>query len=239
MTEGALAGRRAWIAGGGSGIGAAAAMALSARGCETALSGRNADRLTVTAAKITEAGGTAWSMPLDVADSDAVHHVSGQVGPVDILVASAGINVVHRTLAELTPSDWRQVMGANLDGAFNLTRAVLPGMRGRGGGLIVLISSWTGWRFEAVGGAAYTASKRALGALAEAINAEEGSHNVRATCLYPAETDTAVLDTRPIPPSPERRARMLKAADIGSIVATLAGLPPHVCVNELGSGPIN
>ena len=119
-----------------------------------------------------------------------------------------------------------------------MVRPALAGMRSRGGGLVVVVSSWIGWRFEPVAGSGYAASKRALGALAEVINAEEGVNGIRATHLCPAETDTEVLDTRSNPPPPEERERMLRADDIGRLVAFLATCPAHMCVNEIVVSPV-
>lgn len=237
MSKGSLAGRRAWITGGGSGIGAAIACALAAEGAAVTVSGRREEALRSTVAAIQGEGGSALALPLDVADASSVQSAVQGLGHADILVACAGSNVVRRRLSVLDAEGWRQVMGANLDGAFNAVRAVLPEMRLNGGGLIVLVSSWAGWRFEPVAGAAYSASKRALGALAEAISAEEGANGIRATCLCPAETDTDVLDTRPNPPTPEQRSTMLQAADIAAVVVALARLPARICINELVISP--
>lgn len=237
MKEKPLKEKRAWIIGAGSGIGAAAARALAGDGAATVLSGRRAEALAHTAAQIEGAGGRAQQEPLDVADAAACNRLAANIGSVDVLVMSAGTNVKRRSLRELSTADWTAVTGTNLGGAFNVVQAVLPGMRERGGGLIIIVSSWIGWRHEPVAGVSYSASKRALGALTETINAEEGASGIRATCLCPAETDTEVLDTRPMPPSAEVRALMLKADDVGRVVAFLASCPPHMCVNEVVVSP--
>src|SRR5690606_2701252 len=132
-----------------------------------------------------------------------------------ILIYSSGTNVAQRSLGTISREGWNTVVNVNLNGAFNAVHSVLPCMRARGGGLVVIISSWAGWRLEPVAGAAYSTTKRGLLALSEVINIEEGPNGIRSTCLCPAEVDTEVLNTRPVPPTAEARARMLQPADIG------------------------
>lgn len=232
-----LAGRTAWVIGGGSGLGAASALALGAAGAEVVVSGRRADALGRTGARIEAAGGRARALPLDVVAAGAVEGAMAEIGTADILVYSSGTNVPRRSFKDIAVPDWRAVLDVNLDGAFRAVHAVLPGMRARGGGVIVIISSWVGWRLEAVAGAAYSASKRALLALTEVVNLEEGGNGVRATCLCPAEVDTEVLNTRPVPPSEEIRGKMLRAEDIGRLVGFIAAAPPHMCLNEIVVSP--
>lgn len=238
MDDPELLNKRCWMSGAGSGIGAAAARALAAKGAEVVLSGRRREALERTLAQIEAQGGRAILAPLDVSDAAACARVAESHGPFDIVVASAGTNVPKRRLAELTADSWQKVVDTNLSGALHLVRTALPGMRERGGGLVVLVSSWIGWRLEPVAGAAYSASKRALGALAEIVNVEEGPHGIRATHFCPAETDTEVLDSRPVPPPPEERARMLRADDLGGLIAYIAACPPHLCINELVVSPV-
>lgn len=238
MSGQGLQGQRCWITGGGSGIGAAAARSLAAAGAEVVVSGRRREALERTAGEIERLGGRCQIAPLDVADAAACDAVMTAQGPFDIVVASAGLNVKQRRLEDIVAADWQQVIDVNLSGAFNVVRTALPGMRSKGGGLVVVISSWIGWRLEPVGGAAYAASKRALGALTEIINVEEGPNGIRATHLCPAEANTEVLDSRPVPPPPEVRAKMLAPDDIGRVIAFLANCPPSVCINELVLSPV-
>lgn len=238
MNEPELRSKRCWITGAGSGIGAAAARSLATAGAEIVLSGRRREALERTAGEIEQLGGRCRIAPLDVADAAACDEVMATHGPFDIVVASAGLNVKQRRLEEIVAGDWQQVVDVNLSGTFNVVRTALPGMRGNGGGLVVVISSWIGWRLEPVAGAAYAASKRALGALTEIINVEEGPHGIRATHLCPAETNTEVLDSRPVPPPPEVRAKMLAPDDIGRVIAFLATCPASMCINELVVSPV-
>lgn len=226
----------AWIIGGGSGIGRAAAQALASSSDHVVVSGRRQAELDAVADAIREAGGAASALPLDVSDdravSDAAAAIARDRGPIRTLVFSAGTNVANRFWADVTPADIGHVMDVNVQGAVRAAHAVLPGMRD-GGGLIVLVSSWAAWRFSPGAGAAYSMSKTVLGVLAETINAQERLAGVRATHLCPGEVETDILDTRPNPPSAAARELMLRPADVGDAIAWIAAQPARVCINEL------
>lgn len=233
-----LSGKTAWILGGGSGLGAAAAEDLAAQGARVVISGRRVDVLDRTVKRIVGTGGNASAIPVDVLDGSQIEVAAATIGPVDILVYSSGTNVPRRRLVELDGGDWDRIVDVNLNGALHCVQAVLPGMRERGFGTVVVISSWAGWRMEPVAGVAYSATKHALPALCETINIEEGPNGIRATCLMPAEANTEVLDTRANPPSAEAREKMLRAADIGEIIGYVASAPAGVCFNQIVMSPV-
>jgi NADP-dependent 3-hydroxy acid dehydrogenase YdfG len=156
-----------------------------------------------------------------------------ELGPLDIVVNSAGINVARRTMAELDPADFDRVMSINCTGLYNVLRAVLPGMRQRRQGLVVNISSIAGKRALALAGPAYCASKFAATALGTAVGLEERPNGIRITNIYPGEVDTPILEQRPVPVPAEKKARMVHPADIGACVVALAKLPANVIVPEL------
>ena len=232
-----LAGQRAWITGGGTGIGAASARALAQAGAEVIVSGRRAAPLADVVTAISEAGGTARAVPLDVGDAQAVAEAAQEIGPVDILLANAGLNVPNRAMGKITTPDWDQVVNVNLSGMFYPSQAVLPGMRAQGGGVLILISSWAGHYAGKLTGAAYNATKRAVIALGESINAEEGGQGIRATVIMPGEVATDILKSRPTPPSQKEQDRMLQADDLAATVRFVAEMPPHVCLNEILIAP--
>jgi NADP-dependent 3-hydroxy acid dehydrogenase YdfG len=233
-----LEGKIAWVTGAGTGIGASAAAALAAEGMHVVLSGRRAEPLEAVAAGI---GANAEIAPLDVADQAAVQGVAETIlarhGRIDVLVASAGVNVKSRNWHNLTPADWDRVVRIDLDGAFYCAHAVLPAMRRQGEGLIINISSWAGRYISAVTGPAYTAAKHGLNAMTESINLEYGIHGVRACAICPGEVSTPILEQRPVPVSAAERARMVQPEDCGAIVAFVAKLPERVCINELTVSP--
>lgn len=227
-----LTGKTAWITGGGTGIGEAGARALADAGCRVVISGRRIGPLEALAAEI---GGEA--LALDVADAAAVEAAVAEIGPVDILVASAGTNVPKRAMEQVEVGGWDRVIDVNLNGIFYAARAVLPGMRETGDGVLMLVSSWAGRYATRLTGAAYNASKHAVVALSESINIEEGTHGIRSTVIMPGEVATEILKTRPVPPSKEQMARMLQAEDLGATIRFVAGMPPRACINEILISP--
>ena len=231
-----LKGKVAWITGAGSGIGEGAAIALADAGMTVVLSGRRADKLADVAQKT---GGEVLS--LDVADKSAVRKtvetIIARHSRIDVLVSSAGMNVKNRNWKYLTMEDWDQVVRVDLDGAFYCAQAVLPHMIAQQDGLIINISSWAGKHVGAVTGPAYSAAKFGMNAMNESINIEAGIHGVRAVAFCPGEVATPILDSRPVPPSAEDRARMVQPEDCGETIRFLAMLPKHVCINELTISP--
>jgi NADP-dependent 3-hydroxy acid dehydrogenase YdfG len=232
-----LEGKRAWVTGAGSGIGRAGAEALAAAGAHVVLSGRRREQLDEVAAVIRGEGGAAEAQPLDVADRAAVERVAAAIGPVDILVNSAGVNTPKRFWRELRAEEWERVVRTNLDGTTYCILAVLPGMRAKGGGVVINISSWAG-RFDTqFTGAAYNASKFGVSALTATLNMEEGANGIRACVVCPGEVATPILETRPIPPSQEEMARMVQPEDMGRLIRFIAETPAHVVLNEIVVSP--
>ncbi|MCR9259100.1 MAG: SDR family oxidoreductase [Pseudomonadaceae bacterium] len=233
-----LAGKVAWITGAGTGIGEAAAIALSEAGMQVILSGRRLEKLESVAASC---AGKSRIEVLDVADKDAVVAVADRIvaeyGRIDVLVASAGINVKNRNWHNVTYEDWDRVIRIDLDGAFYCCKAVLPTMKAQGDGLIINISSWAGKHVGVVTGPAYTAAKHAMNAMNESLNMEACQDGVRACAMCPGEVATPILDNRPIPVSEEDRAQMVQAEDCGEVIRFLAQLPAHVCINDLTISP--
>lgn len=173
----------------------------------------------------------------DVAKRDDVaglfEWARGELGAVDILVNSAGINVAKRSMADLDPADWDKLIQVNATGAYNCIREALPQMRERRDGLIVNISSVAGIRAGLLGGVAYNASKFAMSALSLTVGDEEKENGIRLTSIYPGEVETPILDERPVPVSAEHRARILQPEDLAAAVLMVASLPPRARVPEL------
>jgi NADP-dependent 3-hydroxy acid dehydrogenase YdfG len=231
-----LTGKIALVTGGGSGIGLGIALALAREGCQVVVCGRDADRLRRAAAEF-DGRPPILPRPCDVARreqvGELVRGVETELGAIDVLVNSAGVNVARRSIAELAPDDWDRMLAVNATGAFNMIHAVLPGMRRRDSGLIVNISSIAGKRAMELAGPGYCASKFALSALGTAVALEERAHGIRVTNVYPGEVDTPILEQRPTPVPPERRAEMVRPEDVAACVVTVARLPDRVQVPEL------
>lgn len=104
-------------------------------------------------------------------------------------------------------------------------------------GLVINISSWAGKYTSLLTGPAYSAAKHAMISMTESFNMENGIHGVRACAICPGEVDTPILDNRPVPVSADERAKMVQSEDCGEIIAFIAQLPSHVCINELTVSP--
>ena len=231
-----LAGKTALVTGGATGIGEAIAVALAKEGCRVAIAGRRAEQLGTAAANWTGQP-PLLTHTVDVTDRDSVAKLFAwaktELGSIDILVNSAGINTPKRTLGDMPPETWDQVMQINATGPYNCMLEVLPQMRERKDGLIINIGSISGKRASMLGGVAYCASKFALTALSTAAGLEEGKHGIRVTAIHPGEVDTPILEGRLSPPGPEHRARILRPEDVAAAALMVALLPPRAHVAEL------
>ena len=230
-----LAGKRVLVTGGGSGIGAGCALALAAEGCRVAVSGRNEAKLREAAALFKGSPGILTRVA-DIGDRDDVERLfawaNKELGGVDILVHSAGVNVRKREMHELSGDDWDYIMRVNATGAYNCMHAVLPHMTERRDGLILLITSVAGIRASTLGGVAYSASKFAMSALGLTVAREVKDLGVRITNLYPGEVETPLLNDRPVKVPPEHRAKILQPEDVAAAVVMIAKLTPRANVSE-------
>lgn len=229
-----MSGRLAWVTGGSSGIGFASAKRLAELGWRVAVSGRDLERLQAAARDI---GPGALPVAVDVTDAAAMRTVAAELvataGPIDALVANAGANVARRAWGEVSPEDFSRVVEANLVGVFNSIDAVLPTLRGNGGGRVVVISSFAGWHVTPQPGPAYTASKLALSGLVASLNMAEMRNGVTATLLCPGEVATPAMARRDPPPPAAALARMLQPEDVAAAVGYVLQQPDRVAINEL------
>lgn len=232
-----LTGQVAWVTGAGTGIGESSAVKLAEAGCKVVLSGRRAEPLERVAGAIEAAGGEVVVEPLDVSVQEDVGAVVDRTverfGRIDIGVFSAGINVKDRNWPVVSTEGWDQVIGIDLNGAFYCCHAVLPVMRGQGGGLIINISSMAAKGVSPLTGPAYIAAKHAMNAMTASLLVEERNNGIRATAICPGEVATPILEQRPVPVSDEDKARILQSEDLGQLVLFVAQQPPSVTLNEV------
>lgn len=225
----------ALVTGGGSGIGLGIAQALAAEGCRVAIAGRSEATLK-SAAESNADLAIRWKT-CDVTDrqrvADLFRWLTQELGPADVLVNSAGINVANRMMANVDPAEFERVLAINTTGTFHCIHAALPAMREKKSGLIVNVVSIAGKRSMVLAGAPYCVSKFAQGAIGTFVGLEESENGIKVTNIFPGETNTPIVDKRPTPPLPEQRARMLQPEDIAACVVTVAKLPPRAIVPEL------
>ena len=228
----------AWITGSGSGIGENAAIKLSALGMKVILSGRDKNKLKLTADKCKNETSI---KPLDVANNKKVEQTLKEIiekyTNIDVLINSAGINVEQRDWDVINKNDWDNIFQTNVNGLFYCCKSVLPYMKVKQDGLIINISSWAGKEVSLLSGVTYTSSKHAVNAMTETINMKYCNLGIRACALCPGEVATPILDKRPKKLSIEQKNKMLQPDDLGDTIAFLCQMPKHVCINQLIISP--
>jgi NAD(P)-dependent dehydrogenase (short-subunit alcohol dehydrogenase family) len=170
--------RRALVTGGASGLGAATADRL-----------RNDDIEVVTLDR-----DPAADVVVDITDADGVLKAVAAMGPIDILINSAGIVGPNLPLWEVPPTDWARTFAVNVQGTFHVCRAVVPGMVERGWGRIVNFSSMAG-KDGNPNLSAYSASKAAVIALTKSLGKELATTGVLVNAIAPAVIDTPMNAT--------------------------------------------
>ena len=235
-----LSGQNALVIGGGSGMGAATALALADSGAQVAVSGRRQAKLQEIIKEAPQ-GTFLKDYAADVSDRDSLAALfdwyDSNFPSLDIFVNAAGVNIPDRAMEDLSPDDWDKVIEINLTGAYDCLRLALERMRPRKDGLVVMINSVSGKRSNPLGGVAYNASKFGMTALGACVAEEERENGIRITNLFPGEVNTPILDQRPVPPTEEHRAGILQPEDIAAAVLMLAKLDSRAHVPELVMKP--
>jgi NAD(P)-dependent dehydrogenase (short-subunit alcohol dehydrogenase family) len=189
-----MPGKSVLITGTSTGIGRAAAEMLAAKGYRVIASMRTPSKGDDLAATARSNGWDLAIVPLDVRDDASVQSALKQAGEIDVLVNNAGFEV-WGPIEEMTVEDVKDQFETNVYGPFRLISAVLPGMRKRGSGVIVNVSSVAG-RVGAPLNGLYAASKFALEALSETVHYETGHFGVRCHIIEPGGVDTPFPDNR-------------------------------------------
>jgi 2-hydroxycyclohexanecarboxyl-CoA dehydrogenase len=229
-----LEGRVAVVTGAGRGIGAAIASALAASGAAVVVWDLDGGRAGEVAGRLTEEHGVraAWRR-VDVSDGaaveDAVESAEAEVGPIDVLVNNAGIDVIGRFL-ESDEASWDRVIAVNLKGTITTCHRVVRRMVERGSGRVVNVGSDAG-KVGSSGEAVYSATKGGVIAFTKTLAREVASAGVTVNCICPGPTDTALLAqlgeyNRRLYDSLARSiplGRIAQPAEIAPVVVFLAG----------------
>ena len=184
MAEQDLAGRRALVTGGASGIGLACAHEFASRGAHVIIADLNADAARDASAAV---GGEPWVV--DLGDTKALDDLTLDV---DILVNNAGIQRVA-PITEFDPDAFRLIVRLMLESPFLLIRAALPAMYERGWGRVINISSAHGLRASAFK-SAYVSAKHGLEGLSKVTALEGAPHGVTSNCINPAYVRTPLVE---------------------------------------------
>ncbi|HEX6981013.1 MAG TPA: SDR family NAD(P)-dependent oxidoreductase [Alphaproteobacteria bacterium] len=141
-------------------------------------------------------GSDAYPIAFDVSKYNqveaAVRRIEAEIGPVDVLVNNAGI-LSNNKVADTTPDEWHRVLAVNLDGAFYLSKLILPGMKARRWGRIVNTCSFAMKSGGLTAGTAYTTSKGALQALTFSLARESVEYGVTVNGIAPAYVKTPMV----------------------------------------------
>ena len=213
-----IAGRRAVVTGGGSGIGRACAEALAAAGAEVIAVDRDPSAL---------AGTGLAAESCDISDEAEVTELARHAGACDILVNAAGI-IRPGALSEVDIADWNALIAVNLTGYLLISRAFAQGMAARGSGSLVHVASISGTHAQANSGA-YSASKAALIVMSQQLALELGPQGIRSNTVSPGMVRTPMTEEYYLAPGvAERRdkavpvGRVATPDDIADVIVFLA-----------------
>ena len=222
----ALDGKIALITGASRGIGRACAAALAKAGADIAVNYLiREDKAKETLAMVEGIGKRTVPVPGDVSRAGEVERIVEEVerrlGPVDILVNNAGI-AIQKPFDQITEEDWDRTLTVNLKSAFLLTRAVLPGMRARGFGRIINISSGAA-RTGGVIGPHYAASKAGLHGLTHGYASLLAKEGITVNSVAPSIIATDMIADHPkINPAIVPMGRFGNPAEVAAVVVMLA-----------------
>ena len=239
-------GRGVLVTGATSGLGRAVAHRFATEGVPVALVGRSKAALAQVATDVRDRGARAVTIQADLSATDSlsglVDRAASELGSIGALVNAAGTDVPGPA-EELSLDDWNRVIAVNLTAPFALAKAVMPGMRADGGGLIINISSVAGRRGWA-NASAYCSTKFALTGLTQSLAAEGRADGIRACVVYPGAmaTNWGTFDPEhrgdPAGPGEADPLDALDPATVADLIAWMATAPGQPVLNEVTVTPL-
>lgn len=242
--EPVLKGTVALVTGASSGIGAATASVLAARGAAVALAARRKERLDALAADIREQGGTALVLECDITDqaqaAGAVERTAAELGRLDTLINNAGVMLLG-PVAGAPLAEWQRMVDLNVLGLLYCAHAALPHLlraaqdAPRQVADMVNISSVAG-RAARNGNGVYALTKFGIGAFSESLRQELAERYVRVSLVEPGATATELAShNRPeiLESIRGQFGQRIQAADIADAIGYIVTRPRHVAVNEM------
>lgn len=241
--------RVALVTGSSRGIGAAIAITFARAGARVALHGRDEAALASVRARITDIGGQATSVTGDVTSAADLAQMREEIvdvyGHLDVLVTNAGGSGSRPTpIEDISEESWRADIDLNLTGTFLTVKCFLPGMKERGRGSIITVSSAAGRRPSARTLVAYGAAKAGVQIFTQDLAAQVGQYGIRANCLapetiltetseqwIPADVQRSLAESHPLrrlgTPEDVARAALFLASDesgwITGVIVDIAG----------------
>lgn len=218
------------ITGASSGIGLACAKVFAEAGCRLALLARSLDKLQEAERTVKALGAEVLVLSADVTDEAAVEKSFAEIartyGGIDLLINNAGVGFLTH-LSHCSLEDFRRIFETNMTGVFLCTRAVLPGMKKRGSGHIINISSVVG-KSANPGAPLYCASKHALNGYTSGLMQQVSPDKIRVSQVSPASVDTAYWNGRDVD-----RGKFLKAEEVASVIFFVAAQPEGVLIKDV------
>lgn len=226
------------VTGGGGGMGRAAARRFAEAGATTFVLGRTKETLDETASH------SPLLIPLvcDVSNTESVAtamtHILEKGAPF-ALIHTAGINSPDRFMAHEDPvkiasaESWQRVIDVNVLGVTHMISAVQAPMAERGGGRIIIVSSTAGHGFDSYAGVPYTASKWAVHGLLFTARPQLAAQGIVVSEYAPGETNTPIVEKRPILPAQIHREAMIQPSDCAETLFFIASQPHSVCLLQL------
>lgn len=240
-------GKIVFITGATSGFGKSAAYKFAANGYDLIINGRRTERLDQMAAELENKYNVAvLTLPFDVRDEKAVftsiESIPEQWKAIDVLLNNAGLALGRDYFEEASLDDWNTMIDTNIKGVMYVARAVSRLMIPRKQGHIINLGSIAGKEVYEKGNM-YCATKAAVDSLSEAMRIDLLRHGIKVTAIHPgaAETEFSLVRFKGDPVQAKKiyeGITPLTGDDVADVIFYCAGLPPHVCINDLTLTPL-